>query len=531
MRPVLPRGDTSEPEEVRLVPVEADLVEAAPVSGMGRVAQHTALNVMGLAVPFLVAFLLLPVITSSLGPARFGLLGLAWAILEYLTLFDLGLNRATVKFASEAIAAGRNEVSQIAIVSLVSQVAVALVVGVTVVLVSPLIATRVFEVPPELIGEATGVFRVIGLSLPVVLCLTSLRGVLEAAQRFGISNAIKIPSSAASVVIPAICAPLGMGLHWILLIVLAARLLTCVVLAVAVRRYVPRFRWELPRDWNRLKKLFTFGGWVAVSSVVSPILVYIDRFALGAIVGVASVAYYVGPYEAVTKLLLLPISLATALFPALSGSLFANGAPGAQRLFSSALRNVFLLLLPPLAIFAIFAPEILTLWLGPDYGRESATPLRILAAGVLINGLAQTPFTFLQASGRPDLTAKFHLGELVLHLPLTWFLVANYGVTGAAISWLARVSIDTTLLLIANRKLLGLSAVAAFSGRAVPVVGSAIALLALLGVAHSLLSRSAPLAAVLVAVAVIGFCATAWLRVLEGGERDAIRRVLARTTG
>jgi O-antigen/teichoic acid export membrane protein len=515
--------------EIRLTPVDAEAEAQPGQSGMGRVAQHTALNIMGLAVPFLVAFLLLPVITRSLGPARFGMLGLAWAILEYLTLFDLGLNRATVKFASEAIASGRDEVSQIAIISLVSQVSLALLVGVVVAIISPIIASRVFNIPPELIGEATGVFRVIGLSLPVVLCLTSLRGVLEAAQRFGISNAIKIPSSAASVVIPAICAPLGMGLQWILLIVLLARFLTCCVLAIAVRRNVPGFRWEWPRDWSRLTKLFTFGGWVAVSSVVSPILVYIDRFALGAIIGVASVAYYVGPYEAVTKLLLLPISLATALFPALSGSLLKNRDSG-QALFSSALRNVLLILLPPLAMLAIFAPEILGLWLGADYAIESAMPLRILAFGVLINGLAQTPFTFLQASGRPDLTAKFHLSELVLHLPLTWFLVTRFGVTGAAIAWLVRVSIDTTLLLIANKKLLGLSAVAAFSGRAFTVTGSALAMVGLMVVARGALVRSPALAATLVAISLIGFATIAWWRVLELNERAAIRRVLAKAT-
>ncbi|MBA2687611.1 MAG: flippase [Gemmatimonadaceae bacterium] len=514
--------------DARVTPVDADVAVTSDSREMGKVAQHTALNVLGLAVPFLVAFLLLPVITRSLGPARFGMLGLAWAILEYLTLFDLGLNRATVKFASEAIAKGRNEVSQIAIVSLVSQVGVALVVGLIVYLIAPMISSRAFSIPAELLDEGTGVFRVIGISLPVVLCLTSLRGVLEAAQRFGVSNAIKIPSSAASIVIPAICAPLGMRLDHILLIVLAARVITCMVLAVAVRRNVPGFRWELPRDWGRLRTLFTFGGWVAVSSVVSPILVYIDRFALAAIVGVASVAYYVGPYEAAVKLLLLPVSLSTALFPALSGTISSGRLTNAQPVFSASLRNVFLVLMPPLAVLAVFAPEILGLWLGPDYARESTTALRILALGVLINGLAQTPFTFLQAAGRPDLTAKFHIGELALHLPLTWVLVHRYGVAGAATAWLVRVTVDTTLLLWANRRLLGLSAWDAVEGKAIVLTGSAFSLLAMLGVSRRYSEHSLIATGALVLFALLVFAALAWWRVLEEGERVAVGRVIRR---
>lgn len=520
----VPRGTES---EARLTPVDAEAA-VIPDPRMGRVAQHTALNIMGLAVPFLVAFLLLPVIANSLGPARFGMLGLAWAILEYLTLFDLGLNRATVKFASESIARGKHDVSQIAVVSLIIQVGVALVVGLVVVLIAPLISSRVFSIPPELLDEATGVFRVIGISLPVVLCLTSLRGVLEAAQRFGVSNAIKIPSSAASVVIPAICAPLGMRLDKILLLVLAARALTCVILAIAVRRNVPGFRWELPREWNRLRTLFTFGGWVAVSSIVSPMLVYIDRFALGAIAGVASVAYYVGPYEAATKLLLLPISLSTALFPALSGTFASGVTKTAQPVFSASLRHVFLVLMPPLAVLAVFAPEILGSWLGPDYAHESATVLRILSLGVLINGLAQTPFTFLQAAGRPDLTAKFHIAELILHLPLTWFLVVEYGVSGAALAWLIRVSIDTALLMIANSRLLGLSGLDAFSGRAAALAGATGGLVVMLGISRYLTERSLSASVALVILALLLFSALAWSRVLEAEERAALCRVIRR---
>lgn len=506
--------------------IPAAVYESAPEPTFSRVAHHTLLNVMGLAVPFLVAFLLLPVITRNLGPARFGLLGLAWAILEYLTLFDLGLNRATVRYAADAIARKSAEVSEISIISMLSQVTIAGVAGTVAIVFAPFFAKHVFSIPPEMIGEATGVFRVIGLSLPVVLCLTSLRGVLEAAQRFGVSNAIKIPSAAASVVIPAICAPLGMSLTRILLLVLLARFITCVVLAVMVRRKVPGFRWRWPQKWARLRTLVSFGGWVAVSSVISPMLVYIDRFALAGLAGIAAVAYYIGPYEAVTKLLLLPISLSTAIFPALAGITISEQHASAENLFSSALRNVLLVLLPPLAILAVFSPTILGIWLGHEYAVQSSTALRILALGVLINGIAQIPYTFLQAGGRPDLTAKFHLSELVLHIPLTWVLVRRYGVNGAATAWLIRVSIDTTLLFIANRKVLKLSPLGALAGKGLQVAFAAAVMFAGMAASYATQGVSWVSTFALLFAALLGFFAITWLRVLSGSERAMILRVL-----
>ncbi|HET9775733.1 MAG TPA: hypothetical protein VFP77_04115, partial [Gemmatimonadaceae bacterium] len=56
-----------------------------------RLAHNTLLNFLGLAVPLALAFFVMPVAAHYLGPARFGLIGLAWAVTEYLVLFDLGL--------------------------------------------------------------------------------------------------------------------------------------------------------------------------------------------------------------------------------------------------------------------------------------------------------------------------------------------------------------------------------------------------------------------------------------------------------
>ena len=61
--------------------------------------------------PLLVAVIALPFIVRGLGTDRFGLLSLAWVILGYFTIFDLGLGRATTKYVAEAL--GKDEGDQI----------------------------------------------------------------------------------------------------------------------------------------------------------------------------------------------------------------------------------------------------------------------------------------------------------------------------------------------------------------------------------------------------------------------------------
>jgi O-antigen/teichoic acid export membrane protein len=43
-----------------------------------------------------------------------------------------------------------------------------------------------------------------------------------------------------------------------------------------------------------------------------------DRFLIGSMISVAMVGYYTAPYEAVTKLWMIPASLVTTVYPACS---------------------------------------------------------------------------------------------------------------------------------------------------------------------------------------------------------------------
>ena len=144
-----------------------------------RVAHNALLNFLGLAVPLALAFFIVPIAALNLGPARFGILGLAWAITEYLTLFDLGLGRALVKFVADALHQTSSKLSEIVSLSMAAQVAAGLIGGAIVFLAAPVLVRDVFKVSPAVAGEALGVFRVVGLSVPFVLLMAGQRAVLE----------------------------------------------------------------------------------------------------------------------------------------------------------------------------------------------------------------------------------------------------------------------------------------------------------------------------------------------------------------
>ncbi|MEP6858745.1 MAG: flippase [Gemmatimonadales bacterium] len=491
-----------------------------------RVAHNTLLNFLGLAVPLALAFFVMPVAARHLGPARFGLLGLAWAITEYLTLFDLGLGRAVVKFVADALHHDSDELSEIVSISLFAQLAAGIVGGALFALAAPALVHSVFRLPPDTASEAIGVFRVVGLSLPAVLLISAQRGILEGAQRFDLSTTIKMLSSVASLSIPAIGAVYGASLPSILLVVLASRLVICALYAFAIRRALPAIRWVRSRGTAQLRRVLSFGGWVMVSNSLTPLLLYFDRFALGSIVGLAAVGFYTAPYEGVTRMLLVPVSLIGSLLPALTSLEARAERKRFGDLTSTSMRALMVVMAAPLALVFVFAPELLRVWLGVQYADEASTALRILAVGVFTNALAHPLFISLYAKNRPDLPAKFHLIELVIHVPLTIVLIRSFGIAGAAAAWSTRVTLDTCLLLWAAARSAESSMLMIAGGRTGRTISAIILLLVALFASKALAATAVIAAGAGVIAATVAFAVVGWSWILRDQERAAITGTL-----
>jgi len=253
---------------------------------------------------------------------------------------------------------------------------------------------------------------------------------------------------------------------------------------------------------------------MTVTNVIGPLMVYLDRFVIGAIVSVAAVAYYATPYEVVIKLLIVPGAILGVLFPAFAAS-YKRDHDRMVRLFARGTKYIALILFPVVLVITAFAHEGLRWWLGGEFARYSAPVLQCLAVGVFINSIAQMFATLVQGIGRPDLSAKLHLLELPIYLPVLWWVIHAYGILGAAIAWTGRVAMDGVLLLWLSSRFLG--------DNNVLVKRTTAGLLAALGgLAIPLLVPAAVPRAGVVFVILTVFVATAWFVVLGKDERASI---------
>ena len=419
---------------------------AAHLTGGRLLARNVVWNLIGNGAPMIVAVFSIPILIHGLGKDRFGVLALAWALIGYASLFDLGLGRALTQLVAKKLGSGKDsEVPTLVWTSLILMLLLGLAGALAAVLLSPWLVHRALNVPVALQDETLRSFYLLGLSIPAVISTAGLRGLLEAHQKFRLINALRIPMGVYSFASPLLVLPFSKSLFPVVGVLAAGRLAGWAVHLIACLRVVPELRQRIAWHGAAAGPLLRFGGWMTVSNIVSPLMVTLDRFLIGALVSMTAVAYYATPYELVTKLLIIPGSLVAVMFPAFSAS-FVHDRNRTTILYGRCVKYVFLILFPAVLLIVGLARSGLTLWLGADFAQHSFRVLQWLAVGVFINSLATIPFALVQGVGRPDLTAKLHLLELPFYLLGLWWLISMYGVEGAAIAWTARVAMDGAVL-------------------------------------------------------------------------------------
>ncbi len=412
-------------------------------------ARNSLINLAGFALPLLVGLIAIPPVLRGLGIERFGVLTLAWALIGYFSLFDLGIGRAiTQSMAARLGIASAREVSRLTWTGLQLMLVFSLIGAAIVASLSSWFVSDVLHMPPALRDETVDAFILLAAAIPAVVSSAGLAGVLAALQRFDLINALRIPMGMVVFLVPLVVLPYSNSMAHICAGLLIVRLLFLALHAAACLHAYPPLRAHIGIERSEIRGLLSFGGWLTVTNVIGPLMVYVDRFVISAALGISAVAYYVTPYEMVTRLWAIPAAVVTVLFPAFSAA--RNSSAGhAAILYSMAGRGILCILSPIVLVLVVFAGEGLTIWLGSDFSQQSAAVLQWLAIGVYVNSYAQVPFAFIQGLGRADITAKLHMLELPVYIGLMFWLLNVYGIIGVAIAWLLRIAIDAALLTVA----------------------------------------------------------------------------------
>lgn len=408
--------------------------------------QSAIFNFLGSVLPTFVSLVTTPAYLHHIGAQRYGVLAILWMLQGYFGFFDLGLSAATSNRIAQLSDAAPDERESVLWTALLLNLGFGLV-GALVLLALTHLMLAQFDISAGLIAELRPALPWISCLVPLTNLISVCNGAMSGREQFGPSNAVQVPVVMLFQMIPLCSAFMfGPSLRYLVFATLTASV-SSLIITFAVMAYVFPLRFAVWPARRHVKQLFSYGAWISISSLATPLLETADRLLIGSVLGPQAVAYYQVPFSLAVRVRLLPSVISRTLFPRLSALDHHN----ADQLSRAAVRGLTAALTPAV-VFGIFLMQpFLSLWVGHDFASKAASVGETILLGVWINCLSCIPSCHLQATGRPGIVARFQVVELILFMAGLWWALHAWGVFGAALAWSARCAVDGVLLFWAAR--------------------------------------------------------------------------------
>lgn len=404
-------------------------------------------NLLGHTLPMAVALVSVPVIAHFAGVERLGALGVVWALVGYFSFLDFGLSRVVTRRVAQAAEQGRLTDELADLRSFFWWWAVPALLMIALLLLAARVVFAAY-LPAGVLGqELAASWSWIAWSIPVTLATNWLRGALEGVHRFARVNLLRTVFGGWTYAAPAVATLIVPTLDAMIIGIVLGRVLALLAHAWAcVQAESGILVGPSPRHRANPRVFFQEGGWITVSNVIGPLMLYSDRFVLAALVPPKAVAWYVTSQDVLLRTMVIPAALAGVLFPKFAGNVDARTEVQLAALYQRGIRVVAALMLPLCALAAAGSYDGLRLWLGEEFALSAYRVVEIVALGIFVYAISHLPHAWLQAVGRSHLTAKVQLVELPLYALGLYAGVTHWGIAGAAAIWVLRVVLDCLLL-------------------------------------------------------------------------------------
>lgn len=349
-----------------------------------------------------------------LTPADYGLVAMTAVMVGLLGLFkDAGLTSATIQRQQ----LDHEQVSSLFWINL----GVGIVLALLLLLLSPAIAMFYNEPRVAAIAVALAITFVFG-GLSV-----QHQALLRRQMRFRALAVVEVTSILAGVAIGIAMAVHGFG-YWSLVGITVGTAFISMFGAWVAVPWVP----GAPKSSRGLGELVRFGTDVLRFNLVNFFSRQADTILIGRFWGETSL----GLYDKAYSLLMLPIRqmnapLAAIAVPALSRS--AADTAQFRRYFLRGLELVTSVTVPVIVVIALFADEVVLLWLGSDW-MESARLFRLLAPAALIGAISNPVGWILIACGKTRRLRRVGIATAIV-IVSSFVIGLPFGAAGVAIAY------------------------------------------------------------------------------------------------
>ncbi len=218
----------------------------------------------------------------------------------------------------------------------------------------------------------------------------------------------------------------------------------CATLAISMLllRPITHFTWRL--EWARLWQMAYEVRTFALLSLLSGLFAQPEVLLLTFLSTDAETGYFSAAFKLITLWLIVPQVTMTNVFPLLSRA-YRDSDPLATRLQNLSIKYLLVLCLPIAAGMMAAAEPIIRLLYGAGF-EQAVRPLQLMALMVPLNALIDVFWRVLAARNEQHLDLRVRIVMVIARLGGGYWLIAQFGIEGAALSAVLSLMLTAVLL-------------------------------------------------------------------------------------
>lgn len=363
-----------------------------------RFAVTTVLNAVGVGIGFVTSMLLTPVMIHSLGLKGYGV----WVLITsfsiasgYLSILDLGIQSAVVKFVAEYHVRGQQrELDQVISAGLYLFCALGALGAVAVVVFGRYFLVSAFHVPVELVATMRLLLYLLAIQTFFEFPGLALSAVADGLQRYDLQRAAQIAYIVLYSVLIYLLLRSGYRLTGISVAVLSLAIGRTVFFAILARKLMPALRLTRRFDFALLRRVGRFSSDVFLIRLNAIVYYVMDKTIIAAMLSTTLLTQY----DVASKLrnvALVSLSLITPQIVPIAARLCASSdRAGLQVLFLKATKYQLAITIPAAMSVYILAAPFIRLWVGPAYD-EAAALARLFIVYVILDAVVAVGYNVM----------------------------------------------------------------------------------------------------------------------------------------
>jgi len=419
------------------------------------------------------ALVLTPYLFRTLGVDGFGTWSVMFTLTTIFSLLELGPSAATTKYVSQYTAEERPDEVEATVGASV------LMMGAIGVLAALVLVGFALLFPGLAAEGERDAFRAGMLIMAVAVLIRfpffAYGAALTGIQRWDLFGASEAATAIGFAVGAVIAIESGAGVFGLAVAYAAALLLGAALFAIFFRRAAPQISMR-PRaaQRRRLGSLSRFGSLTLLADAMVFIGLRMDTVLISAIRNAASAAPFAAALKLQSALQSLTLPFLLLLMPMVS-ELWARGdRDEVVRRMTLSTRVAVQLTLPFALATALFADDLVELWLGGDAPAVTATIIILLMAVQTVTLSVVPAEKALIGIGKVKLIGAIAAFEGISNLALSIALISSYGAVGAALGTLFTAGVVAPVKLPIACRALGTPALPAMRASYVPALLSSL---------------------------------------------------------